>query len=57
MCIRDRYMRPLYDALNDLMGNEQYLKNLEKGLIEVSPLAYMRGRTLDDCLLYTSRCV
>lgn len=47
----DPYMRPLYDALNDLMGNEQYLKNLEKGLIEVSPLAYMRGRTLDDAFI------
>ncbi len=44
----DPYMRPLYDALRDLMGLEQYLKNMEKGLIEVSPLAYMRGRTLDN---------
>ncbi len=44
----DPYMRPLYDALHDLMGTEQYLKNMEKGLIEVSPLAYMRGRTLDN---------
>jgi len=47
----DPYMRPLYDALNDLMGTEQYLRNMEKGLIEVSPLAYMRGRTLDDAFI------
>ncbi len=43
----DPYMRPLYDALFTLMGAESYMKNMEKGLIEVSPLAYMRGRTLD----------
>lgn len=47
----DPYMRPLYDALNDLMGTDSYLKNMEKGLIEVSPLAYMRGRTLDDAFI------
>lgn len=47
----DPYMRPLYDALHDLMGTENYFKNLEKGLIEVSPLAYMRGRTLDDAFI------
>lgn len=47
----DPYMRPLYDALNELMGVDQYLKNLDKGLIEVSPLAYMRGRTLDDSFI------
>jgi len=47
----DPYMRPLYDALQELMGAEQYLKNLEKGLIEVSPLAYMRGRTLDEAFI------
>lgn len=47
----DPYMRPLYDALHELMGAEQYLKNLEKGLIEVSPLAYMRGRTLDEAFI------
>lgn len=47
----DPYMRPLYDALYDLMGPEQYQKNLEKGVIEVSPLAYMRGRTLDDSFI------
>ena len=43
----DPYMRPLYDALHDLMGIDSYLKNMERGLIEVSPLAYMRGRTLE----------
>ena len=47
----DPYMRPLYDALHELMGTEQYLKNMEKGLIEVSPLAYMRGRTLDEAFI------
>lgn len=44
----DPYLRPLYDALFDIMGYEQYLKLIEKGLIEVAPLAYMRGRTLDN---------
>ena len=47
----DPYMRPLYDALYELMGSEQYLKNLEKGMIEISPLAYMRGRTLDEAFI------
>lgn len=47
----DPYMRPLYDALQELMGVEHYLKNMEKGLIEVSPLAYMRGRTLDEAFI------
>jgi phosphate starvation-inducible protein PhoH and related proteins len=47
----DPYMRPLYDALHELMGVDNYLKNLEKGLIEVSPLAYMRGRTLDEAFI------
>ena len=47
----DPYMRPLYDALQDLMGADQYLKNMERGLIEVSPLAYMRGRTLDNAFI------
>lgn len=47
----DPYMRPLYDALNELMGTELYIKNMEKGIIEVSPLAYMRGRTLDDSFI------
>jgi phosphate starvation-inducible protein PhoH and related proteins len=47
----DPYMRPLYDALHEMMGPEQYMKNLEKGIIEVSPLAYMRGRTLDEAFI------
>ncbi|MHB1485285.1 MAG: PhoH family protein [Saccharofermentanales bacterium] len=47
----DPYMRPLYDSLNELMGTDMYLKNMEKGSIEVSPLAYMRGRTLDDSFI------
>ena len=47
----DPYMRPLYDALQDLMGAEHYLKNMERNLIEVSPLAYMRGRTLDNAFI------
>lgn len=44
----DPYLRPLYDALYHIMGPESYLNNLEKGIIEVAPLAYMRGRTLDE---------
>jgi len=44
----DPYLRPLYDALYDIMGIENFQRNMEKGLIEVAPLAYMRGRTLDD---------
>ena len=44
----DPYLRPLYDALYQIMGAESYLHNAEKGLIEVAPLAYMRGRTLDN---------
>ncbi|MGO1470452.1 MAG: PhoH family protein [Tissierella sp.] len=44
----DPYLRPVYDALFDIMGADHYLKYLEKGLIEVAPLAYMRGRTLDN---------
>ena len=47
----DPYLRPLYDALSDMLGAESYLKYLEKGLIEVAPLAYMRGRTLDDAFI------
>ena len=43
----DPYLRPLYDALYQIMGPESFAKNMEKGLIEVAPLAYMRGRTLD----------
>lgn len=47
----DPYLRPLYDALNQIMGPESYLRNSEKGLIEVAPLAYMRGRTLDNAYI------
>ena len=47
----DPYMRPLYDSLQDLMGAEHYLKNMERTFIEVSPLAYMRGRTLDNAFI------
>ncbi len=47
----DPYLRPLYDALYQIMGAESYLKNSEKGLIEVAPLAYMRGRTLDNAFI------
>jgi len=47
----DPYLRPLYDALYEIMGAESYLKYLEKGMIEVAPLAYMRGRTLDDSFI------
>lgn len=47
----DPYLRPLYDALYQIMGPESYLKNVEKGLIEVAPLAYMRGRTLDNAFI------
>lgn len=47
----DPYLRPLYDALYEIMGAESFLKNTEKGLIEVAPLAYMRGRTLDNAFI------
>ncbi len=47
----DPYLRPLYDALYQIMGAENFLKNMEKGLIEVAPLAYMRGRTLDNAFI------
>lgn len=47
----DPYLRPLYDALFDMFGAENYQKHLEKGNIEVAPLAYMRGRTLDDSFI------
>jgi phosphate starvation-inducible PhoH-like protein len=47
----DPYLRPLYDALYEIMGAETFLKNMEKGLIEVAPLAYMRGRTLDNSFI------
>ena len=47
----DPYLRPLYDALHQIMGAESFQKNMEKGLIEVAPLAYMRGRTLDNAFI------
>lgn len=47
----DPYLRPLYDALYQIMGAESFSKNMEKGLIEVAPLAYMRGRTLDNAYI------
>ncbi len=47
----DPYLRPLYDALNDVMGPDQVAKALERGIIEIAPLAYMRGRTLDDSFI------
>lgn len=47
----DPYLRPLYDALHQIMGAETFMKNMEKGLIEVAPLAYMRGRTLDNAFI------
>lgn len=47
----DPYLRPLYDALFDCLGSDTFTKYSEKGLIEVAPLAYMRGRTLDDCFV------
>ena len=47
----DPYLRPLYDALHDMMGAEAFQRNLERGSIEVAPLAYMRGRTLDDSFI------
>lgn len=47
----DPYLRPLYDALYDMLGPETFQKYQERGSIEVAPLAYMRGRTLDDCFI------
>ena len=47
----DPYLRPLYDALNDMMGAESYQRLLERGAVEVAPLAYMRGRTLNDAFI------
>lgn len=47
----DPYLRPLYDALYQIMGAESFQSNMEKGLIEVAPLAYMRGRTLDNAFI------
>lgn len=47
----DPYLRPLYDALHDVLGPDQTAKALERGMIEIAPLAYMRGRTLDDAFI------
>jgi phosphate starvation-inducible PhoH-like protein len=47
----DPYLRPLYDALYDILGGDTFLKYKERGMIEVAPLAYMRGRTLDDSFI------
>ena len=47
----DPYLRPLYDALFEMMGPENYQRHIEKGTIEIAPLAYMRGRTLDDSFI------
>jgi hypothetical protein len=47
----DPYLRPLYDAMFEMMGAENYQRLLEKGVIEIAPLAYMRGRTLDDSFI------
>ena len=47
----DPYLRPVYDALYQIMGADSFAKNMEKGLIEVAPLAYMRGRTLDNAFI------
>ena len=47
----DPYLRPLYDALFELLGAENYQKHLERSTIEIAPLAYMRGRTLDDSFI------
>jgi phosphate starvation-inducible PhoH-like protein len=47
----DPYLRPLYDAMFEMMGAENYQRHVEKGTIEIAPLAYMRGRTLDDSFI------
>ncbi len=47
----DPYLRPLYDALFEMLGSDTYQKNIERGVIEIAPLAYMRGRTLDDSFI------
>ena len=47
----DPYLRPLYDALFEIMGADSFAKNMERGLLEVAPLAYMRGRTLDNAFI------
>ncbi|MCX7970764.1 MAG: PhoH family protein [Negativicutes bacterium] len=47
----DPYLRPLYDALDDIVGSDNYQKMIERGVIEIAPLAYMRGRTLNDAFI------
>ena len=47
----DPYLRPLYDALQDILGQDTYQKFMSKGIIEIAPLAYMRGRTLEDAFI------
>ena len=47
----DPYLRPLYDALNDMLGGERVAKLMERGVIEIAPLAFMRGRTLNDAFI------
>ena len=47
----DPYLRPLYDALYEMLGTEAYQRNVERGTIEIAPLAYMRGRALDDSFI------
>ena len=47
----DPYLRPLYDALFEMMGSENFARHMERGTIEIAPLAYMRGRTLDDSFI------
>ena len=47
----DPYLRPLYDALNEMLGGESFARHMEKNTIEIAPLAYMRGRTLDDSFI------
>lgn len=47
----DPYLRPLYDALDDMLSSERTARQIEKGIIEIAPLAYMRGRTLDDAVI------
>src|SRR5699024_2466922 len=47
----DPYLRPLYDALHSVLGAEQTMRLIERGTIEIAPLAYMRGRTLDDAFV------
>src|SRR5699024_12775796 len=47
----DPYLRPLYDGLNTVLGREQTARFIERGIIEIAPLAYMRGRTLDDAFV------